>query len=215
VLESDLGRPAAAVIGPDWKSAPADISIVPIEPSAAGRFRVSVDSACGYGCVLVFMFGGDTVLPVGLEPSPPSAMLDIARWSDHRFQAIPAPVTRVDAVKLAALEVATSAYQLVGVPLFVIAFGCVVVLAWRSLGARRVDSAVAVSVGLLVGVLVRLVALALVDATSSPAINVLYGAPASALYVAFVSLGLCAGSALIPSRRVAGPESSSSQASRF
>ena len=120
-------------------------------------------------------------------------MLEMARWSEHQFNSIPEPVTRVDAFKLAALEAATSAYQLAGVPLFVIALVCIALLAWRSLGARRVDSAVAVSVCLLVGVLVRLAALALVDATSSPAINVLYGAPASALYVAFVSLGLCAG----------------------
>jgi hypothetical protein len=198
IVESSGGPVRAGVIDEDGKVRPEPVRVVRLPvgdgavPTANVRHRLTVETTCVERCAIV-------VIVPGREPFAVPLLEETARWGEEGATWVKesfrlTPPEGSDAwhrqARLLALEVLGTIYRVAALPLLGAVLVVLAVRAWRMGRRRRADPLVFVSTALLVGIAVRLVVLALVDATSFPAVNILYAAPAMGLYVALLATTL-------------------------
>lgn len=196
VVTSRAGEVVGSVV--DHLGGPVQASIqrgmaVPMTAAREGersiRFRVT--ARCSEDCALLLFVGDGRSLVVPLSEHPAVKGDPALTWTTESATLRPAaPRGRGPAARLAVLATLTRIYAAAVPALSVLA---VVILAWRLVGAARARAPSILpllGLALLSAVAARLVLLALVDATSFPAVNVLYLSPAYPLLIAFTALVL-------------------------
>lgn len=199
IVTSRAGEVVGSVV--DHQGGPVDASIQRgmAVPSAVARggersIRFRVTARCSEECALLLFVadGRSLIVPLSEHPAPRGD--PALTWTTESATLRPAaPRDRGREARLAVLAAITRTYA-VAVP--VLSVLAVVILAWRLVRAAR-SRALSVlpllGLALLVAVATRLLLLALVDASSFPAINTLYLSPAYPLLLTFVALLLVGG----------------------
>ena len=199
VLTTGAGEVTATVV--DHLGARVDASIqrvsAPVEGAAAKAgqaIRLDVTVRCTADCTLKLATADGRSLSVPIV-DPAHAEGDPAlAWTSARVERLPVdPPDPARQARLKALESITLPYARLVPALSLLAAA---VLAWRLLRSawtRTVPIRSLLALALLTAVVMRLLVLALIEATSFPAVNVLYMSPAYGLLVAFVALVLLTG----------------------
>jgi hypothetical protein len=192
-VESALGSPRPVVLDGDFQQRPATIAVIPTNATPAGapgRYRVEAETSCGRDCLLVNLFPGGAALAVPLEANASQGADGNGSWVVEQFEVVPELPSGAQSARWAALDAVGRIYRVALPPLLAVAVALCVWAAWGDLRARSLRPLTAVVAALAAGVLARLLVLALVDATSFPAIRVFYAAPAYPLAIGFVALSL-------------------------
>jgi hypothetical protein len=196
LVTSSAGTPHPVIIGPDYRSVSAEIVTAlddgpPPAPGVA-RYQIQAVTTCTKDCALVNLFDNGAILPVPLDPANTHGGDDWVSWTAQRFDVLPAPSSRSEAARIGMLRAVTQVYAIAMPLLLVLGSALFLRQAWRDARARAVRPLTFICLSMLAGVLVRLLVLALVDATSCPAISAGYAAPAYALAIGFVAFALAA-----------------------
>ncbi len=164
----------------------------PWQPKYAAPLR----DALVRGAVLLMRFGEIRARPSD-SVGPEESLSDFRDLTRSRLApgamgpAGPLPrQARLDARRIAILEGIAGLYRALSAPLAWAAAIAFLVALGRSVRARRIPDLAVVAAALMLGAVVRVALLALIDATSFPAVNLLYLSPAHPLLLGFVAIAL-------------------------